>query len=243
MDNAIIKKDGASVPSTEVKTWGAAENLDARDLLVTKLYHQQQISKHTAAGKAQAGDWIDSVTGEVLCKKDQPLELIIFSSYKNLQTFKKIGDKFKWDSTERLTPENAGFEYEFSTGIDQFRRRIQYNYFCLLVNRLHDLPYVLSLSSTKTPAAKKLNTFFKKLERINLPSASKVFVLTGVPEKNDQGSWIGIEVDQGRVATQEEQDIAYSWYKKIKTANVIVSDEEDELHDVTGSVEEGSENF
>ena len=60
--------------------WGAADNIESSDLLVGKIFHQQALSKFVQDGKAQAGDWCDSLTGEVLAKKDVGLPVIIFNS-------------------------------------------------------------------------------------------------------------------------------------------------------------------
>lgn len=237
MNELPVKREDTSV-STNVKVWGAAEDMDARDLVLTKIYHQQDTSKLAKARKAEPGDWCDSVTDEVLCKADQVLPLIIFASYKNWQTLKaELNGKYKWFKTERYTVENSGYAFEFEEGNDRFRRRLQYNFFCLLPDRPFELPYVLSFTSTKTPVARKLVTLFKKWEAYNMPSASFIMNLKSVPEKNDGGSWFGIEFKTGAKATAEQFELAESWYKRIKASNVVVDDEHENQGDSTSDEE------
>lgn len=210
--------------------WGASETNDQNDILVSKLHLQQAISKLVDKGAAQAGDWCDSVTEEVVCKKGDPLSVIVIHSYKNLLVFKlnKATNKFDWLRTEKLTAENANKEWEESIDGETYRNQIQYNYFCLLPGRLDELPFVLSMRSTNVKAAKKLNTFFAKLSRLGKPSAAYVFELHGVKVQNDFGTWIGFEPKQGRATTEEEIKTAFEWYQIIKAQSVTVAEDRGE---------------
>lgn len=74
----------AGVPDISSGNWGAIENMETTDLLVPKIYHQQSMSALRKAGKAQEGDFCDSLTGKILATRDVPLEVIIFGSYKTM---------------------------------------------------------------------------------------------------------------------------------------------------------------
>lgn len=228
-----VKQAEADAPATIESGWGAAEGNDQKDLLVSKIYQQQAISKMVDAGKAQVGDWCDSVAEEVICKKDSPLEIIVFHSYKNLlvSKFDHVSNRFKWVRTETLGAHNADREFEEETQEGRMRNQIQYNFFCLLPSRIDDLPMVLSMSSTKTKTAKKLNTFFQKLRQRNKPSAAYVFLLKSEKVQNDQGTWMGIDVLQGRATTKEELQAAYDWYNVVKTKRVNVASDADEANE------------
>lgn len=205
--------------------WGAAEDLTSTDLVIAKIFHQQALSKFASDGAAAPGDWCDSLTGEILAKRDQELQLIIFSSFKKLLISKLEGSAYKWSSTEDVTPANALLPWEevLSNG-DQIRRQLQYNYFGLLVNKLDEMPYVLSFQSSKIKAAKKLNTMFAKLSRLNLPSAAYIFNFKSVKETGEKGSWYGVEVSQGEKTNTAQQEVAFEWYQKLKTARVTVAE-------------------
>lgn len=234
MENGV-EKSGSNLPSTERKDWGASENVDQNDLLITKVYHQQGLSKFTQDGKAKPGDWCDSLTGEVLADRDSFLEVIIFASYKNMLISKlnEATDKYEWLRTESVTPENVALPYKEVTAEGKISRQIQYNYFALVLSKMDDLPYVISFSSTKTKAAKKLNTMFAKLSRLKKPSAAYVFNLLSVKEQKDKNTWFGVEVTQGRATTEAEQSIAYEWYQRSKSQKFVVVDshEENEAED------------
>ena len=213
--------------ATSGPVWGAAEDMASTDLVIAKIFHQQALSKYASDGKASAGDWCDSLTGEILAKKDKPLELIIFSSFKKLIISKLENGSYKWQSSEDVTPTNALLPWEevLSNG-DQIRRNMQYNYFCLIANKLDEMPYVISLQSTKIKAAKKLNTMFAKLARLGMPSAAYIFNFNSIKETGDKGSWFGVEISQGAATNAAQQEVAYEWYKKLKTSKVVIAEEE-----------------
>lgn len=207
--------------------WGAIEELETTDLLVPKIFHMQAISKFVMDDKASAGDFVDSLTGEVLAKKAEKLEIIIFGSFKTMVRSKKgLNDKFEYHETITITPDNAK-EWASAPFIEgDYKNSLQYNLYCLLPSKMNELPYVLSLGSTKTKTARKINTMIYKLAQIGKPGAAIVFELTNVVEKNDDGQWFGLEVNQGRFTTPEELLKAHAWHVKSKSQKFTVVEEE-----------------
>ena len=232
----MVKKEAvvpAVIPEAELPvvdsnaTWGAAEEIESSDLLVGKIYHQQALSKFVQDGQAQPGDWCDSLTGEVLAKRDAPLDVIIFSSFKRLLISAKLpgSNKYEFQEAQEVTLQNCNLPWEEETPNGSIKRQLQYSYFCLIPGKELDLPLVLSLSSTKIKVAKKLNTMIAKLARLNRPSASVIFQLKSVKETGDKGSWFGAEVTQGAPTTKDQLQAAHDWYKQIKASTVVVAEE------------------
>jgi hypothetical protein len=213
--------------------WGVVESLETTDLLVPKIFHQQGLSQFVSEGKAKAGDFCDSLTGEVLAGKDEKLEIIVFGSYKTtiVSVYDERAKKFQLKEIITHVPENAKqmaeLQQEEDTPEGKIKRNIYYNLFCLLPSKISELPFVLSLGSTKTKAAKKINTMIFKLSQQKKPGAAVVFELTSVQEKNDKGTWYGIEVNQGRWTTPEELLRAHAWHLKSKTQKFNVVEEEE----------------
>lgn len=237
MSNALaISETLENLPAAVTASdWGAVEELETTDLYVPKIFHQQGLSEFVKQGLARPGDWCDSLTGEVLAKKENALQVIIFGSYKTMVISKQISEgKFKLDRIITILPENAK-EMASKPLIEQtkdglFKNNLQYNFYCLLPHKITELPYVLTLGSTKTKAAKKINTMLYKLSTVKRPGASIVFALNSVEEKNDQGSWYGMEVTQGRNVEPEELLRAHAWYLKSKSQKFVAA-EEDAKHD------------
>lgn len=223
----------SNLPAEALKgDWGAIEDMETSDLLVPKIFHQQAMSKLVAAGTARPGDFCDSLSGEVLAKKDDKLEVIIFGSFKQMviTKFDPFKKGYALEKIVTIQPENAK-EWAMKplseeTDEGMFKYNMQYNYYCLIPGRMDQLPYVLSLGSTKTKAAKKLNTIFYNMNQKKKPSAAIVFEVRSVEESNDRGKWFGVDIAQGRASTEEELFRAHAWYLKSKSQKFVVVEEE-----------------
>lgn len=236
-NNAIVSAENQLPAEVMSGNWGAIESMETTDLLVPKIFHQQGLSKFVDEGLAQAGDFCDSLTGEKLATKDKPLEIVIFGSFKTL-IVSKLSENLKGEvkteyvETLQVTPENAKtiaelpFIEERQDG--KYKNALFYNFYCLIPGHMDELPYVLSLGSTKTAAARKINTMIFKLSQLKKNGASIVFNLKSVQEENDKGKWYNLEVSQGRNTTPEELLKAYAWYMKSKTQKFKVVEEEAE---------------
>lgn len=238
---------GANLPAEILDSeWGAVEGLETSDLLVPKIFHQQALSKFAQDGLARPGDFCDSVTGQVLAKKGEKLEIIIFGSFKTMVISKMDPKslKFFYEETIAITPENAmemgAKPHVEEIGSETFKNNLTYNLYCLIPSLAKELPYVLSLGSTKAKVARKINTILYKLKELKRPGASVVFELTSVEDSNDQGTWFNLEVSQGRDATAEELSRAHAWYLKSKTQKFKVVEENAAI--VTGAAKGGSPN-
>jgi hypothetical protein len=137
--------------------------------------------------------------------------------------------KYQFESSALITPDNAheyvGKPFMEVVNGETYKNSLIYNFYCLIPSKVKELPYVLSCGSSKTKAAKRLNTMLMKLAQLNMAGASFVFELTNTVEKNDQGSWFGLEVKQGRKTTTDEMAVAYKWYTKSKMQNLVVAEE------------------
>lgn len=226
-ENPAPEVKASNLPSTDINSaWGAIEDFDQNDFLVSKIFHIQGLSKFASDGLAKPGDWCDSVSGEALCPRDKELEIILFKSFKNILVRKWVDSekRFVWIRTDPFNADTANFSFEEQTAEGLLRRQMQYNFFCLTPNFPNALPYVLSLSSTKVKTAKRLSTLMAKITELKKPTASFVFKLKSVKETNERGEWYGIEVTQGRKSTDAELQRAFEWYNKIKSSRVNVHD-------------------
>ena len=210
--------------------WGATEEMDSTDLLIPKIYHQQAMSKLVADGQAKPGDFCDSLTGQVLAKKEDTLQVIIFGAFKTMVISKHdtMSNRWKLDEVVRIDRTNAAnyanVPFEEETPDGRYKNSLFYNYYCLIPGKASELPYIMSLGSTKTKVARKLNTMLAKLQQTGKPSAAVVFEMRSVPEKNDRGQWFGLEVTQGRDATKEEIQAAHTWYLKSRMQNLVAAE-------------------
>lgn len=227
--------------STDVETWdgGATQGLETTDLAVAKIFHMQSTSDLVKARKAQPGEFRDSLTEELLAAIDGALEVIVFGMQKRVVIKKEEitpkGQKWEFERSEIITDETAkAWALKCRTPwneADNFTRRgsIVYDFQCLLPSKISELPYILSLGGTKSEAARKLNTMRLKLASIGKKGggAGVVFEVRTTEEKNDEGSWAGVAISQGRDVTPLELGAAFSWYQKSRTQAFVAPQDED----------------
>lgn len=223
----IAKKETFAV-AVPTSGWGAGEQIGQNDIIIPKIYLMQAISDLVEAEKAKAGDWVDSIEETILAEREEPLEVIIFDSFKNWNVLNVTKDgKTEFDHVEPYDSKTCDYPFDgFDDEGNPIRRQLQYNFYCLLPDMIEETPFVLSLSKTATTAAKRINTLFAKLTRTGKPSAAVVLALTSVKESNDKGTWYGISVGKSRETTAKEMAVAYDWYVQVRNSDKIKVHEE-----------------
>lgn len=231
----ITTSEASSIDSPN---WGAIEDLDPSDFLVPRIYHQQANSDFVKKRAAQAGNFCDSITGDVLAT--DKLEVIIFASFKNLVVRKQVDIKGKtsFEYVETLTvttPESAMLiaskpYFEDIGNGEVLQNTLQYNYYCLVVDKIMHPPFVITFKGTKVKTAKKLNSMLRNLSSLGKNGASKVFTLNSIEVQSEEKSWLGLEAHVSRDSTMEELRTAFKWYNIYKQNKLVVREEEDEEH-------------
>jgi hypothetical protein len=186
----------------------------------------QGLSKLVAEGKAQIGEMRDSVTGKLLCKKGDSIEVLLFKPFKTWVQFIKTGGKEQFDSVIPFGPDNADWDREF---VDEHKRMfVRYqclNYFSLLPAEITEgdcRPRVLSLRSTAYKTGRKIETTRAFLKKMGLSLPFKTMLLTPTQQKNDKGTWFIPDASEGRKSTEAELDAVKEWLGLIGTSSVKV---------------------
>lgn len=229
-----VQPQAAAPMLPETPGWGVIEEIAAGDLLVPKILHQEATSAFAKDGLCRAGDFCDSFTGNILAAKDSKLYVIIFDLFKTMivSRFDDRAQKYQYEKTIQIDWQNAAqvAKMPFYENIDgqSYQNSLQYNFYCLIPTLIDDLPFVISFRGKKKITAQKIITMMVKLDQHGRAGTSVVFELNSFTDRttsNDKGSWIGINVKQGRDATPEEQKIAHDWYLKSKKQKFVAAEE------------------
>ena len=217
------------------QNWGT-EGTDSRDILIPKLLVMQGLSKMVVAEKASMGDFVDSVTGEVLGsgrEKDlKPVPFIPIMTFKTWAEYEKIEQKGKEPKLEfkgiiPMTEANANWPLEEEKDGVPVRRDRCINFYVLLADKPDDLPYLITFRRTSYRAGQKLATHFKKCELAALrgkpvPPAKSIFNLTATKLTNDKGTFFVADVERSGETPNESLKLAWDWFQMLKTSNVKV---------------------
>ena len=219
---ATQKEAGALAISTDqMEDWGSAAEISAKDIVIPKIWTMQGLSDFVTEGKAKLGDYVNSVTGEILSDyKKGELEFVPFHMIKLWYEFEN--GEFK--GVVALNSVNEDLPYEEGS----ITRSKVFQFFVLLTSELEKgsaIPYVLQFTRTSLQAGKVLATqMYMQNKMAGLPPAGMAFKLSGTLEKNDKGSFVVNQVQKSRQVTQSELEAAYNWFKTVRSDKSIKVD-------------------
>jgi hypothetical protein len=201
-----------------LEEWGSGD-VSSKDLIIPKILAMQGLSDFVTEGKAKFGDFVDSVSGEVLGSVDKPIKFVPFYMEKVwiISSRKKGEKKYEFDRYEAVTPANENaYPFEEVIGDTEFKYEYTHQYYVL---RPEDtsMPYVLSFKSTSLRAGKVLSTqMYIRNRAAGLNPAAITMELGGKKEKNDNGTFVVMEVKPAGATSAELQSDALMWLKTIK---------------------------
>ena len=236
--------------STEQLTqdWGVPTG-PSQDMVIPKILPMQLTSVLVSEGKAVMGEFRDSVSGQLLGTIDKPMEIIPFYVEKQWDIMHMKDGQYQYSHSMPLVENpldqnyNDNLQWEGEENGVKVRRVRRMNFFVLLPKEVESgesMPYALAFKSTSAKEGKKLWTqMYVRNVRAGLPPAAYTFMLSGVKQKNDKGSFCVPQVALGRKATDKELQECLSWLKLIRKGVVKVdtSEEGDLGAAVTGEVE------
>ena len=249
---AVRKTTAAATPlsAQDQAAWGV-QKLTHRDIIIPKLLAMQPMSKKVTAGEAAFGDFLDSLSGDVVGSINKPIEFIPFYMEKVYTVMEDKLGKFEFLKQVPITPENEDEEFEQvnpeNKKPQKWYRTMQY--YVLLPNEVEAgtaMPYVLSFRSSSARAGQKLSTtmYVRNIKAGKVP-ASMAMMLGGVKKTNDKGTFIVMDVSESRESTEAEVAECFNWLKTIKAgaAKVDHSDLAEEAGEARAAPTDGNEEY
>lgn len=220
----VAKKEANEV-GMPTGAWGAADNIGADEVSLSKILLMQPLSELVSDDKAVAGEFRDSSSGALLGDGKKPMEIQIIHRYLTWTIF----ENGKYSKTIPVTDENRNWSY---FGDDGTTRSKTFNFYCVSPSDSTRVPRVMSLKNMAASCARSIQTYFMELGAQDKPSASVVLSFTSEKQKNDKGTYHVPTFSIARDATADELANAYEKYqfvRKLEQANKIVVADEDEV--------------
>lgn len=242
-----------AVSTDVVSDWGSDVYLGVNDIIIPKILPMQGLSQMVTDGKAMMGEFRDSLSGEKLGSITEPIAVVPFHVEKVWDILEESGDQFKWVRSEPLIedPTKPGYNDNLPwndkvDGLDIKRIR-RMNFYVMLPKQIDEgsaVPYVLSFKSTSYREGKKLFTqMYMRNRKANLPPPGYTFVLSGVKQKNDKGTFVVPSLELGPLTPASHIAECLNWYKLIKKGSVKVDASEEETIDVSGVADAGTGDY
>lgn len=211
----------------------APQNNTAGSIIIPKVMVMQGLSKAVIDGNARFGDFVDSLTNEVLGNINTPFEFIPFHVEKEIYISEnkstKAGQKdFKYVRKEKLTAANENLPWnDVENGVEIQRTQV-YNFYVLNPKDL-TLPYIISFKGKSLRNGKVLNTaaFVKAAMANSFPPAHH-YILKGTKDSNEKGTFVVISSERAGTSTMDEVKVAAQWKRTFMAGGVQEHDVEEE---------------
>lgn len=244
---AVVEKDAELELSEALAAEEAAlveanqAEVDASEFVIPILKLAQPLTDEVTAGEAKPGEFVLALTGESFAP---PVEFIVAGKGKGRFKPGRKGERTLVAYDTNIVPwkEDPFYGKPFSEHPDaeeQFRARVDagdeewgsgppiqttFNYTGYLIGS--EVPVRLSLRRTSAPAARKWNTLLDAVLRGRF--WDKTFTVSSEQQKNDQGAFYVVTVNQGRSTTPAEKMQAIQLATALRNQQVTtVGDEND----------------
>jgi hypothetical protein len=216
MEKEIIdRSEGEVGEAIDLDSFGASP-LSSQDIIMPKILVMQGLSKLVTDGKAKLGDFVDSMTSEVIGHiEDKPIEFIPFHLDKLWIVSKKDGNRYFFDHVEPVTAANENKSWEETKDGAEWKNEKSFNFYSLLTSD-PSIPYVIQFKSTSLKTGRNLAAqMYVKNRADNLVPCAKSMFLAGSKVSNDKGTFAVLATDVSRATSQGEIAECLKWYKQI----------------------------
>lgn len=209
-----------NLPAVPQGSWGAEADTSAEDLLISRINLQHELSQAVRGGKARPGDFLDSVSNEVLAK---PIEFIPVKTFRQWLIV-DANDKKKMLGRVMVDKTNEDWEEKGTHNNQPCIRMKTLNFFVLLPNKLDGLPFLISFKKSGMYAGKILSTHFQTCAMRRQTHAGQTFMLGSEQRITNGNQYMAPTVGPGRPTTPEEIAVAYTWFQRLSASEVKVDE-------------------
>jgi hypothetical protein len=225
MSNEIMTQ----AQSTELTVSSAMEELGISigDLSIPKIHCMQSTSDMVGEGLAKPGQFVNSMTKEVIGEYDKPVEIIPLFANKTWVYYDMTSGQPKFMRIEAMTPQNEHLPWDDVENGVKIRRDAALNFFVLRATEAEDdecFPYVISFKRTSYQAGKALATHLLKLKMFRKPVFSKSVILSSRKEKKDTNTYAVMGIAIGKPTSDKAQAAAQLWLEMLQKGAYKVDD-------------------
>lgn len=219
-----VVEQGSTEVAVSLADFGESA-ISAQDIVIPKVLTMQGLSKLVTEGQAKFGDFVDSISSQVIgCYDKKHLEFIPFHMDKTWTVSKKKGDRYQYLKTEACTPENENRQWEEVINGEQFKNEKALNFYCILPSD-PSMPYIIQFKGTSSKAGKELATqMYVKNRAVGKVPPAKVMKLMGEKTTNDSGIFIKLKTAMVRDSSVDEIKNCLEWFQTIRKGAVKVDD-------------------
>lgn len=224
------------------------EVIDTKDIIIPKILLMHPTSDLVKKGERNQGEIIKSTTGEVVAKRNEKFEVIVFEKWKDWRIMKKNpqSGRYEYLRVEAWTPENDNAEWEYVENGEQMRRDKTLNFYGVLANEAAEgnaFPVRLSFVRTGFKTGQKIADAYARALMDKQPPTRQVFKIGAELVNGKEETYFAFTVEPGGATSDTQKAQALQWRQVVqqaKKSNAIVDHEVDDevVTRNTGAVEE-----
>lgn len=243
MSKEVTNPESTEVAVPSMDAFGEAP-VSASDVIIPKILVMQGLSKLVIEGVAKFGDFVDSVSREILGNiNEKSIEFIPFHIDKVWIISKWNGAKYEFEKIEDVTAMNENRPWEVETAEGKFKNEKCFNVYALLPEDM-SLPYVISFKSTSQKTGREIATqMYIKNRAAGLNQVAKAMTLSGIRETKNNNTFAVFKSAVSRPTTPEEQKAAYEWFTTIKSGAAKADDSDLQPQNAEAAYVDDNANF
>jgi len=222
MSKEVSKKKSNEVAvydEVDLGAWGDNE-FDQSDIIIPKIILMQGASQLVSDGVARPGEYLDSVSKEVLGSADKPLVITPIHMKKFWRITQLDGNEYKFERMDHVNASNLNADKEFSENNVPKKRQMVYQFYVLVEDKA--VPYILSMKGISFGAGKQLaNEVYVTNKIKRLPPPGRQFKLSVEDVPFDGKKYKGFKImEHGPTPMELVKGQCFEWFKTISVGEV-----------------------
>lgn len=237
MSKEVTKKQNNEVAvynDEALASWGGNE-FDQSDIIIPKIILMQGASQLVADGIAKPGEYIHSVTKEVLGSKDSPVTITPLHMKKFWRVSKPEGTKYVFERMDHVTQESINAPKEFlESGINK-KRQMVYQFYVLIDG--YAVPFIIQMKGMSHGAGKQLaNEMFVTNKIKKLPPPGRQFKLSVEDAEYEGTKYKAYKtIEPSNTPEDMVMGLCYEWFKTINAGEVLEDNTDEDVLNAAAS--------
>jgi hypothetical protein len=212
------------------------EKIDTKDIIIPKILLMHPTSDLVKKGTRNQGEIVKSTTGEVVAKRNETFDVIVFDKWKEWRIMKKnpTSGRFEYLRLDPWTPENDDQPWEFTEGTETYRRDKTMNFYGVLAKEAETgsaFPIKLSFVRTGFKTGMKIADAYARALMEKQPPTRQVFKVGAELVNGKEETFFAFTAEGGQATTEAQKKAAIGWRQVVQQAkktNTIMDHEVDE---------------
>ena len=222
---AVAVKPTTAVAVSEDFAAGGWENevVDTKDIIIPKILLMHPTSDLVKKGERSQGDIIKSTSSDVVAKRNEKFDVLVFEKWKEWRVMKKnpASGRYEYVRLDKWTAENDNDPWDYTEGGDTFRRDKTMNFYGILASDVaNGTPFPVKLSFVRTgfKTGLKIADAYARALMEKQPPTRQVFTIGSELVNGKEETYFAFTAQAGRASTPEEKAAALQWRKVVQLA-------------------------